>query len=306
MNAAYKTALAHANVIGTASPVWHQINADAAVTNFPTAGSAAIIAGLRAKHVEIIPTVTTKITPQELQEIAASSARRAAHAAALAQIALSGDYDGLDLDYETIARTKNINIALKTRPAYTVLVQDVCAALHNIHKTCIITVMPRSSNVPTVLWWNRLAPAVYDYAAIGAAADRVRLMAYDEHAPGTTAGPVAPIGWVEQVVKYALSQIPAEKTELGIPLYGRDWGGKTVGTVTYPLKHFTSRKWDAATASPYFTYTSKGQKHIVWYSDAESIAARYQLARKYKLAGVALWAASQEDPATWERLLRCR
>ena len=60
----------------------------------------------------------------------------------------------------------------------------------------------------------------HDYAAIGAAADRVLLMTYEW---GYTYGPpmaVAPLPNVRQVVEYALTEIPAEKIYLGVPTYG--------------------------------------------------------------------------------------
>jgi len=308
MDKAYTAVLAHADLVDTASPVWYRMNAAAEVTSFATAGSTTIITGLHTHNIRVVPTVTTTLTPQQLQTVAASPSRRAAHAASLAALALSKNYDGLDLDYESIARTRDVNRALKTRLAYTALVQDVCSALHSIHKTCIITVMPRSSDNPTISWWDRLLPAVYDYAAIGVVADRVRLMAYDEHSPKTQAGPIASLPWVEATVQYALKKISAEKIELGIPLYGYDWGGKKTGTMIYSAataaltKNHSRRRWDSATASPYFTYESQGRRHSVWYSDAQSTTMRYELVSKYKLAGASLWAASQEDPATWDKL----
>ena len=53
----------------------------------------------------------------------------------------------------------------------------------------MVTVMPRTSDAATV-WRGKLIPAVYDYRHLGRVADRVRVMAYDQHAgrcgPGTT------------------------------------------------------------------------------------------------------------------------
>ena len=44
-------------------------------------------------------------------------------------------------------------------------------------------------------------------------------MTYDEHYPGGTAGPIASISWVENVVKYAITVIPREKIMLGVAAY---------------------------------------------------------------------------------------
>ena len=67
-------------------------------------------------------------------------------------------------------------------------------------------------------WHTILIPAVYDYAALGRAADRVRVMAYDEHNCFTGRGPVSSLPWVRQVVAYTLENIPASKVEARRPL----------------------------------------------------------------------------------------
>jgi len=64
-----------------------------------------------------------------------------------------------------------------------------------------------------------------DYAAIGRAADQVRLMGYDYHWDSSPPGPVAPVSWIRAVLRYAKTRIPASKIILGAPLYGYGWSG---------------------------------------------------------------------------------
>jgi len=52
-------------------------------------------------------------------------------------------------------------------------------------------------------------------------------MAYDFST--TSPGPIGPLPWSEDAVKYAVTQIPASKVFLGIPGYGRDWITKVEG-----------------------------------------------------------------------------
>ena len=70
----------------------------------------------------------------------------------------------------------------------------------------------------------------YDYAALGAHADLITVMAYDYRGAWSEPGPVAPYDWVEQVLAFATSQIPPEKVLLGLAFYGYDWN-TTSGTV---------------------------------------------------------------------------
>ena len=60
-------------------------------------------------------------------------------------------------------------------------------------------------------------------------------MAYDFST--TSPGPIGPLPWTEDGVKYAITQMPASKVFLGIPGYGRDWITKVEGVCP---KDFTS------------------------------------------------------------------
>ncbi len=173
----------------------------------------------------------------------------------------------------------------------------------------MITVMPRVDDSLAV-WRHKLIPGIYDYAAIGAAVDRLRVMAYDQHAPNTGAGPIAGKPWVEAVARYAASKVAPAKVELGVPLYGRDWSKGGCGTVTSAqavalrTARRAKRQWSRTEAAPYFTYRSNGVRHTVWYSDAASVTVRVRLARRLGLAGVAFWAPGQESRGTWPAVRR--
>jgi spore germination protein YaaH len=185
-------------------------------------------------------------------------------------------------------------------------VAQVCAALHAIARSCMVTVMPRTSG--RAYWRKKLATWVYDYTALSRVADRVQIMAYDEHAPGEPSGPIAAYPWVEQVVAYANAVMPLAKVDLALPAYGYDWSGREATSVTsreapqLAGEHGTSPRWDAAQWEDTFHYTAGGSRHTVWYEGARAEYDRARLAKEAGFAGIDLWAAGGEEPALWPML----
>ena len=141
-----------------------------------------------------------------------------------------------------------------------------------------------------------------DYRAIGEAADRVLLMTYEW---GYKYGPplaVAPIYAVRRVVEYALTEIPREKISLGLPNYGYDWPepyepgrtvARTIGSieaVDIARRNGTNIIFDNPSRSPWFRYTDEdGVPHVVWFEDARSWQAKFDLVKEYGLTGLGIW-----------------
>jgi spore germination protein len=309
MSAAYSSVIANASVVGTASPFWYTISGASGIGTDPGAGNLSVIDGLHARHVQVVPTVTETDGLRAFDRLLASAPRRAAMVRALTKIASSRDYNGLDLDFEEFAVDRAHDAALADDAAarYPGFVGEVCRALHAIARSCTVTIMPRTSG-EKVYWRNKLATWVYDYGALAQVADRVRIMAYDEHAPGTAPGPVAPYPWVEQVVRYASATMPLGRAELALPAYGYDWSGGPATSVTAQQavqlvsQTGASPTWSAAQAEVTFRYGSRRHRHTVWYEDAKANYLRARLAVAAGFAGVDLWYAGAEDPGVWPLL----
>jgi spore germination protein YaaH len=309
MAAAYASAVDHADVVGTASPFWYSIAGDSTIESDPGAGDGQVIDGLHARGIKVVPTVTETEGMAAFDSTLANPRRRAAMVRTLVRIAAGHAYDGLDLDFEQFAvdRSHAPAPADEAASAYPIFVAQVCAALHAMAKGCVVTVMPRTSSVQ-IYWRGKLATWVYDYGALAQAADRVQIMAYDEHAPGTSPGPVAPYPWVEQVVDYARSTMPPAKTELALAAYGYDFApGATTSITTEQAEELAAQtgarpKWNSSPGEESFTYGTRRHRHRVWYENAESEYDRASLAKADGFAGVDLWYAGGEDPALWPLL----
>ncbi|HEX2174685.1 MAG TPA: glycosyl hydrolase family 18 protein [Nocardioidaceae bacterium] len=304
LHRAYRRVVSNADLFGTASPFWYDA-ACTGVSGHPGAGNRAVIGGLHRHRIKVVPTVTSAgLTPTTAIRCLGSPGTRRRHVAALVGLSRSRAYDGIDINYEHLALTTSPARALRVRRVFTVFVEQLCPALRRAGKTCIVTVMPRRSDRPAV-WRSKLMPAVYDYARIAAAADRMRVMGYDQHASGTRPGPVAGYPWVSAVTRYATSVAPADKLELGIPLYGRDWVGRqatsltAAGAVAQARQRGVRPRLHARQRETTYRYRSGGRRHTVWTSSSRAVGARVGLARRHGLAGVAFWAPGMEAPRTW-------
>lgn len=152
----------------------------------------------------------------------------------------------------------------------------------------------------------------FDYATIGAAVDQFIVMLYNEHGwPGSGPGPVVSSGWMTKVISYTLTKMPASKVAAAISVFGFDFNLTTGRNtyVTYAAAADLAKRYnktvifDQDTLTPMFDYTDEqGNKHEVWFENADSIIAKIRLAWQMGISGVALWRLGMEDPALWPRI----
>lgn len=129
-------------------------------------------------------------------------------------------YDGFDLDLE--------GVPADDRDAYTAFVARLAAALHERGKVLALAIPAKTRDLTT--GWA----GAYDYAALGQHADLITIMTYEYRGPWSGPGPIAPYDWVDRVIAFATSQIPAHKVLLGLAFYGYDWN-----TTSGPVRSLT-------------------------------------------------------------------
>lgn len=278
---------------GEVSPFWYRMGAAGDIEAYPNADAAAIRDAIRAAGAALIPTISNEFDRTRVAAVIGDPLRRAAHVEAIVNLTRANGYDGFDVDYENLAATD--------RSAFTAFVVELARAMHAAGKVLSITVHPKTAEPGT---WD--GPQAQDYAAIGAAADRVRIMAYDYHWATSAPGPIAPATWVDAVAAFAARTITPSKVQLGLPLYGYDWVGSRGEGVTHAqvqdliARYAPSIQWSAADQEPWFTYRdTSGQSHTVWYADRRSTDVRLGSVTRHGLGGVVFWRLGGEDAAVW-------
>jgi spore germination protein YaaH len=286
------------------SPVWFEPNDDGGIgyaSDDARASVPAVVGDVSAQQLTLAPSISNFRDGEWdgglVARLIADPARRSAHVSAIVDLVRSMRWPAVDLDYESLPAA--------SRTAYSAFVAELAVGLHRLPARLSVTVHAKTSEPGD---WS--GARAQDWHAIGAAADEVRVMAYDYSDPGSGAGPIAPTTWVDQVLSLATRLIPRERVVLGLPTYGYDWSGGTAGdslqwTDVQRLAKLKSAVpgWDARANSPWLRYTDqKGQVHTVWYEDARSLAAKVELARHYGLSHVVLWRLGGEDPGIWSTL----
>jgi spore germination protein YaaH len=150
---------------------------------------------------------------------------------------------------------------------------------------------------------TRQVKDAFDYEVLRDIADRLIIMAYDEHWKGSNPGPVASIEWCGKVASYTKSVIPREKLVMGVPLYGRSWQNQNFSKeVNYSdVKKLGSSKKKAAVSNPNVTYERK-VKVTVFYETAESIMKKVRMYRGSGIESIAFWRMGQGPEEVWPQL----
>jgi spore germination protein YaaH len=297
-------ALANRNDINEVSPWIYGLGGHGQIildSGIDAASLQADLSRLRARGLPVVPTLANVDAQGNFEygtvaSVLHSPALAGRQVAGIVALVDAHHYAGIDLDYE--------NLQARDRQAFTSFVTGLAAALHAKGKILSVALFAKASDAG-------YAPrnVAQDYAAIGRAADQVRLMGYDYHWETSPPGPVAPIGWIRDVISYAKTQIPASKIILGIPEYGYDWSGGSGTGISWLQALQLSRQYhapphyDASSQSPWFTYADASKhRHTVWFENAESTQPKLDVAQG--IGGVYLWMYSEPDPGTWSVLHR--
>ncbi len=214
-------------------------------------------------------------------------------------------FTGIDINFEALGE--------ENRDLFTSFIRNLTAAFSAENLKVAVTVEARLANQMPMDWRN-----------LSLIADEVRVMVYDYHASSTgTPGPIAPLGWLKEILDYTQANTKSEKVVIGLGNYGYDWIAPTEpgelweglgisheratalalekSTPIIQQSGIDERGYDIGTA-PSFTYTDEqGARHDVWFEDQASLAAKLNLIAQYRTAGVIFWSVGLGDTAFWTK-----
>src|SRR5438270_7508145 len=146
----------------------------------------------------------------------------------------------------------------------------------------------------------------WDLRRFAAVADKMFVMAYDEHSTDGTPGPIAAQRWWATSVATAIRQIPRDKVIVTIGNYAYDWHDGTgdpenVEEAWVDAGDSDARPtFDRIAANSTFAYDDEdGHPHTVWLLDAASSFNEITVLHRAGIREIALWRLGAEDPALW-------
>jgi len=293
----------------------------------PSATSTAnlLIATARAMGVRVVPSVMWN-NSAAMARILRSTPRRIALEDAIAALVKENGFDGIDIDFESKLS--------QTRPYFSLFLKGLYMRMGKKFVYCSIEARTPPSSAYTVIP-DRIVYA-NDYTAINKYCDRVQIMTYDQGAvdlrlnAAADLAPYVPVSdpkWVEKVITLAAQTISKKKLVIGIPTYGYEYDlVPLMQGYRYNLRWsvnpgfavalaenigVTPKRNGAGEMSFVYTPTTTPQtasavpdpRHIVWWSDANAINDKIQLARKLGVRGVAIFKIDGgQDPGIWNVL----
>ena len=215
------------------------------------------------------------------------------------QVAREVDYRDIHFDFEFLRP--------EDREAYNRFLRKAAAQIRADGRMISTALAPKIRAEQPGAWYE-----AHDYGAHGEIVDFVVLMTYEWGYSGGPPMAVSPLPQVRQVLEYALTEMPGEKIMMGQNLYGYDWtlpyvrGGPFARAISPQTAIALARdnnaaiRYDLQAQAPTFTYVDdEGRSHEVWFEDARSIQAKFNLIKELGLRGISYWKLGLPFPQNW-------
>lgn len=289
------------------SPVWFWVNEDGSLDVQIGANNSEFISFTKENNIDLVPTITL-FDADILHSVLQSEENTQRHIDEIVSQVVINDYEGIDLDYEsTYVADKDELYAF---------IQELADQLHAENKMISFTVLPKWGdfvNYPSLPQTRR----VQDYSVIAEMVDEFRIMTYEFSGRlSDEVGPVAPIQWMKDTLKYALlKDIPREKLVLGIHTYSYDYPSRPIANSIFEGHEYLFFDFSEEAAVALFPkdivkiqnqfdfreeyneeweemlmfYEFEGKERIIVHPNQQAIDARKQLAEDFGIKGVAYW-----------------
>jgi spore germination protein len=285
---------ANKDILDEISPFWYSTNANGQL--YGNRNDELVVLA-HENNILVLPSIHNIGNYEIIVNIISDPQQRSRHVQNIIDEVLARNYDGIDIDYESLDAS--------VRPAYSAFIKELGEALHVHGKILSVAVHAKDRDYGGLGGFQ-------DWTVIGQYADRVRIMTYDYHWRGGGPGPVAPLYWVQAVAEYAATVIDPSKVFIGVPFYGYDWPpqgnarGLPWGDIEDLIEeqdltvNLMQRNRDGPVDESWFRYQSERGMREVWFMTDRGLESKLELVQTMDLAGIAIWQLGYEKPEYWD------
>lgn len=280
-------------------PFWFGVTEEGTLVDQSDAETLTLIRQLGLPVLAIVHNFASRQYGPLIHRLLTTDSLRRTLVVSIRNMLISKRFLGVNIDFEFVPP--------EDRPFMTMFMAELYQALKPYGLLVTISVPPELRDDPAHPF-----SGAFSYPDLARYSDQVYVLAYDEHV--AEPGPIASIGFVRQVLAYALSVIPREKIRLGMAVYGRDWApGIELPTelsyeeaVSRAVRYGATIRYDVEAQEPTYTYMENGISHIVWFEDVRSFAAKLNITLQEGIPGIGVWRLGLEDPQIWNLLRRIK
>jgi spore germination protein len=154
-----------------------------------------------------------------------------------------------------------------------------------------------------------------DYSEFNNYIDAIIFLKFHWSTNNDPPGPISDITNIRELIKFVVSELPPEKIVVGKPFLGYDWPLPYIPNLTNAISLSIEAlmrlardsnaviQFDEHSQTPFFYYNQLSigvpLQHIVWFIDARSINALFDLISEYDLYGSGIWNIMIYHPQLW-------
>lgn len=223
--------------------------------------------------------------PKRVHEMLKDSKKRAAAIEFLVSSAKKEGIQGIDLDIESLKK--------EDRDPYSAFVKQLYGATKKSKLKLSVTVHAKTEEPGN---WD--GPIAQNWKALGASCDVFRIMCYDYSWAGSKPGSIAPTDWVVQVAKFALSQVPKEKVDIGVAWYGYRWKEKgPADSIVFADLGMQPLREDPRSGEMI-------QMGTTYFSGSNAFDQKIKAMKELGIKRFSAWYLGSEDPDVWRLVSR--
>lgn len=295
----------NADLIDTVSLFWYYLGEDGEIHKYEYAEDDQSIIDFAHENGVRVSAVLTNLPEEEtwdsdrVEGVLKDEESRRKHINDIKNILNEKKFDGITVDYESVDPSQE--------QRFTIFIKELSEELGKEEKYVEVALHPQED------FSSRRRYAFQNWKELAKYADRIYVMAYEEHYDEGEPGPPASIPWIEKIIAYAKSQdLPQEKFLFGVPLYGYDWdtgSDEAANGLTYEevlelmSKEGITPRWNDEYKTSFFEYDDS---HEVWYEDVKSFEEKLKVILANNIYGITFWRLGGEDPRVWEILRRIK